>query len=150
MPDLTHLDAHAVQTFIDNDVSDFMSALEKIRKDDPGGVRALKSILDGTATVDTLDENQILAIGLMAGDDSLHGQNLIKAVQTVATSVDEILATQGTLFKDIDRDLRRTVKTLLDTQGSSLASIDGEKLLDVFSNVDSDLGASGKSTGGHS
>jgi hypothetical protein len=146
MADLTHLDSKGLQTFVDNDVDGFMNELEAIRKDDPAGVRALQSILAGRTTPDTLQENQVLAIGLMAADDSVNGSSLISKVKDSAQSVDDIFVSQKTLFKDVDRDLRETIKTLLKTQGTNLSSIEGEKLLDIFSDVDGDLG--GGSGGG--
>ncbi|MFI5998691.1 type VII secretion system-associated protein [Streptomyces sp. NPDC051362] len=150
MADLTHLDSHGIQTFIENDLAIFISEFEKIRKDDPNGARALKTMLAGTATPETLDENQFAAMGLMAADDSVHGQSLIKSITTVAASVDDDMAMNHTLFKDIDRDLRETVKTLLKTQDANLSSIDGEKFLDIFTDVDDDLGAKSASTSGNS
>ncbi len=57
MADLTHLDSRGLQAFLDGDVADFITALEQIRKDDPAGAQALKSLLDGRNTPDTLQEN---------------------------------------------------------------------------------------------
>ncbi|MFG2945822.1 type VII secretion system-associated protein [Streptomyces adustus] len=139
MADLTQLDGAGLQRFVDNDLADFIDALKAIRKDstaDSGGVRALRSIVDGATTPDTLQQNQALAIGLMDDDDSLHGKALSTAVTNAAKSVDGVLAHHVKLFDEIDRDLGQTIRTLLNTQGSSLHSIDAEKLLDVFSDVD--------------
>lgn len=146
MADLTHLDSTGLQTFVDNDVDSFLKELDAIRKDDPAGVLALQSILLGRPTAATLQENPILAIGLMGGDDTVSGASLIARVKDSAQSVDDIFSAQKTLFKDIDTDLRETIKTLLETQGSSLTSIDGQSLLDVFSDVDGELGGGGTTT----
>ncbi|MEU8588763.1 type VII secretion system-associated protein [Streptomyces sp. NPDC048664] len=148
MADLTHLDKAGMQAFVNGDLADFITAIDKIRKDDPAGARALKSLLDGRNTADTLQENPFLAIGLMAGSDDVHGASLITKVKAMAQSVDDIFGSQKTLFKDIDTDVRETIRTLLATQGDNLGSIDGEKLLDVFSDVDGDLSDTGGS--GHS
>jgi hypothetical protein len=145
MADLTHLDSPGLQAFVDGDLADFITELEKIRKDDPAGAQALKSLLDGRNTPGTLQENPFLAIGLMAGGDDVHGATLISKIKDMAQSVDDIFGAQKTLFKDIDSDLRETIRTLLKTQGSNLTSINGEKLLDIFSDVDSDLGDTGGS-----
>ncbi|MFC4508302.1 MULTISPECIES: type VII secretion system-associated protein [Streptomyces] len=150
MVDLTRLDSRGIQTFIETTLAEFLAEFEKIRKDDPNSARALKTMLAGTATPETLDENQFAAIGLMAADDSVHGQSLIKTITTVAGSVDDEMAANHTLFKDIDRDLRETVKTLLTTQDTNLSSIDGEKFLDIFTDVDDDLGSKTTSTSGNS
>lgn len=148
MADLTHLDSTGLQTFVDNDVDSFLKELDAIRKDDPAGVLALQSILLGRPTAATLQENPILAIGLMGGDDTVSGASLIARVKDSGQSVDDIFVAQKTLFKDIDTDLRETIKTLLETQGSSLTSIDGQSLLDVFSDVDGELGGGGTTTTG--
>ncbi|MFD9393349.1 type VII secretion system-associated protein [Streptomyces sp. NPDC060000] len=147
MADLTQLNALGLQRFIDNDVAGFSANLEAVRKDDTNGVRALKSLVEGYTTADTMQENQFLAIGLMsAGDSSLQGgKTLIDRVTAGATAIDAVLKAQQTLFEDIDRDLRTTVKKLLKNQDESLASIGGQKLLDIFSDVDSDLGGTGGS-----
>ncbi|MEV6160700.1 type VII secretion system-associated protein [Streptomyces sp. NPDC052052] len=141
MADLTHLDGKTLQTFTDQDVADFIKALDDIRKDNPAGVKALKSILDRRTDRDHLQQDPALALGLMlASDSDVQGQELVAAVKKAAESVDGIFESQQTLFKHIDLDLRESIKTLLDTQGKSLESIDGAALLDIFSDVDQELG----------
>ncbi|MFF7361761.1 type VII secretion system-associated protein [Streptomyces sp. NPDC008125] len=139
MADLTHLDSAGLQRFKDNDIADFIADLKAIGKDE-AGVRALHSIVKGITTPEHIDENPVLAIGLMAGDETVSGSSLVTVVKTAAEAIDEIFDAQSTLFGDIDRDLGETIRTLLKTQGASLTSIDGEKLLDIFSDVDTDLG----------
>ncbi|MEU6353676.1 type VII secretion system-associated protein [Streptomyces sp. NPDC047072] len=139
MADLTRLDGPALTLFADNDLADFIAELKAIRKDstaDTGGIRALRSIVEGATTPDTLGQNQALAIGLMGADDSLHGKALITAVTRAAKGVDTIFEHHADLFDDIDSDIRETIRTLLNSQGSSLHSIGAEKFLDVFSDVD--------------
>lgn len=143
MADLTHLDGPALQAFLDGDLHDFTTALTAIRKDDPNGVRSLKGLLDGETTADTLQEAKFLAIGAMAADDTVHGAALLKQLTASAQAVDTVFDKQGKLFKDIEADLRQTIKTLLKTQGTSLDSIDGAKLLDIFSDLDADMGDPG-------
>ncbi|MFD7530759.1 MULTISPECIES: type VII secretion system-associated protein [unclassified Streptomyces] len=139
MADLTHLDGKTLKAFAEHDITDFQTALDKIRKDDPNGLKALKSILDGRTTPGTLQQDPALAIGLMGTDDSVHGQSLVAAVKKAAGSVDEIFESQQTLFKHIKSDLLTTIEKLLSTQGKSLESIDGAALLDIFSDVDKEL-----------
>lgn len=142
MADLTHLDGAALKRFLDNDLDDFVEALKAIRKDstaDSGGVRALKSIVDGRTTPDTLQQSQALTIGTLGTDDSTHGKTLLTAVTDAAGTVDTVFGSQQNLFGDISRDLKQTITTLLDAQGSSLHSIGAEQLLDVFSDVGDDL-----------
>ncbi|MFE6904678.1 type VII secretion system-associated protein [Streptomyces sp. NPDC057717] len=146
---LTQLDTQALKSFIQNDLTDFLRDLDTIRKDDPSGVQALYSILAGRNTPDTLGENLILGIGLMAGDDNVFGQSLISKIKDSGQGIDDIFVSQKTLFKDIESDLQDTIDTLLKDQKGSLASIDGAKLLDIFSDVDGDLsgGDSGSGSG---
>ncbi|GHJ36957.1 type VII secretion system-associated protein [Streptomyces sp. TS71-3] len=141
MADLTHLDSHALTQFKQNDLADFLTDLDAIRNDDPAGVKSLKSILGGLLiTGSTFGEvSSPLVIGLMAGDDSVGGQSLNTKTKDAAQGVDDILVSQKKLFKDIDDDLQETMDTLLKNQSGGLAAIDGEKLLDIFSDVDSDL-----------
>jgi hypothetical protein len=139
MADLTHLDGPALQRFVDNDLADFLTALKAIRRDstaDDGGIRALRSIVDGATTPDSLQQSQALAIGSMGADDFLHGKSLLTAATGAAKSVDGVFAQHVDLFGDIERDMKQTIRTLLNTQGSSLQSIDAERMLDVFSDVD--------------
>ncbi|WP_299531512.1 type VII secretion system-associated protein [uncultured Streptomyces sp.] len=145
MADLTHLDSQSLQRFRDIDIADFMADLKAITKDE-AGVRALHSLVKGITTSDHIDENPILAIGLMANGEEVAGAGLVTAVKTSAEAIDGVFDAQSTLFKDIDRDLGETIRTLLKTQGTSLTSIDGEALLDIFSDVDSDIGGGSTET----
>jgi hypothetical protein len=147
MADLTHLDAPSLQKFLDVDVAAFIEELRKIRLND--WAPALQSILDGKTTAGTLYQNPILALGPMATgqNDLVFGAGLINAVKADAQSFDDVLAFQQQLFKDIDKDLQTTIETLLKTQGAGLESIDGEKLLDAFDDVNADLGQGGKGSG---
>ncbi|WP_406841737.1 type VII secretion system-associated protein (plasmid) [Streptomyces sp. AHU1] len=149
MTNLTHLDAKTLQSFMDHDLSDFITALKNIRLDQPFGARALKSLLEGIGTPDTLQENTILGIGLMAADGaSVKGSALIKAVTNGAQSIDTVLERQGKVFNEIHNDLIETISTLLKTQGTSLDSLEDSKFLDVFSDVNRDLGpGTGAGTG---
>jgi hypothetical protein len=135
--DLTHLNAKELNRFIE-EVAEFSNALKAIREDRPS-VLALRSLVEGRSTGDTLNQNKVLAIGTMAGDELTHGKTLVEVLTKAAKSVDDVFAAQQTLFKDIERDLQTTIDTLLRNQSDSLTAIEGEKLLDAFSNIDNDL-----------
>lgn len=81
------------------------------------------------------------AIGDMAGDNSsiLSSKNMLGSVTGMIDQVDGILRTQIRLFGDIEDGLEDTIHSLLKTQGGSLDSINGEKIVDVFIDVDDDL-----------
>ncbi|MFF7838220.1 type VII secretion system-associated protein [Streptomyces ossamyceticus] len=135
--DLTHLNAKELNRFIE-EVAEFSNALKAIREDKPS-VPALRSLVEGVSTGDTLNQNKVLAIGTMVGDELTHGKTLVEVLTKAAKSVDDVFAAQQTLFKDIERDLQTTIDTLLRNQSDSLTAIEGEKLLDAFSNIDNDL-----------
>ncbi|MGW0855109.1 type VII secretion system-associated protein [Streptomyces sp. NPDC002690] len=148
MGNLTQLDGKSLQTFIDTELKDFVTQTENIRRDKtdssdgrPPG-RALKSLIDGATTPETLQQNQFLALGPMAGDQLTHGKSLIEATTKSATSIDGILDAQQRLFKDIDRDFRETLKIMGNTLGDNLTEINAQKLLDIFEDVDGDMSPS--------
>ncbi|MET8942582.1 type VII secretion system-associated protein [Streptomyces sp. NPDC004542] len=145
MTDLTHLDSAQLKAFLDEDVATFIKGLKEIRQDLPGGestsVRALSSLVEGLTTPSTLNQNPVLAIGTMAADDLVFGKALVTKLTGIAKSADDIFLAQQTLFQDLKRDLQTTLDTLLKNQGDSLIAIDAEKLLDIFADVDSDLGS---------
>lgn len=145
MADLTHLDSTALKNFKNNDVADFITALLNIRKDN-AGVRSLKNLVAETGENSAAGAAKILSIGLMNGGDSadpVGGAALVEALTTSAGGIDKIFTSQKTLFDDIDDALEETITTLLKTQGTSLDSIDGEKLLDIFDTVDGDMSGTG-------
>ncbi|MFK0120064.1 type VII secretion system-associated protein [Streptomyces sp. NPDC090994] len=145
MADLTHLDSTALRNFKNNDVADFINDLLNIRKDN-AGVRSLKNLVAETGTDSAAGAAKILRIGLMGGgdtEDPTGGGALVQKLKEQATSLDSIFTSQKTLFDDIDDALDETITTLLKTQGESLTSIDGEKLLDIFDTVDDDMSGTG-------
>lgn len=139
MADLTRLDATSLGTFRTNDLAEFITDLKAIMKDDPNGVRSLHSVVKGLTPAEYFGQNGVLGIGLMSADDTTYGKTLLASVLSSATSIDTILESQGDLFEDIDDNLETTITTLLKTQGTTLEGINGEKLLDIWSDIDSDL-----------
>ncbi|MFJ3672575.1 type VII secretion system-associated protein [Streptomyces sp. NPDC090106] len=145
MGKLTHLDGKSLSSFIETELKDFVEQTKNIRQDktDSGDARppgrALKSLVDGTTTPETLQQNQFLALGPMVSDGLTHGKNLIEATTKSAKSIDGILEAQERLFRDIDRDFRQTLKLMGNTQSDNIAEINAEKFLDIFEDVDNDL-----------
>lgn len=151
MGNLSHLDAKSLQTFVDNDIKDFVKKTEEIRRDQDTGdakypIRALKSLVDGQTTPATIGQNQILALGPMVNDDTTHGKGLIEALKKSAGSIDEILERQARIFQDIDRDFRQTLKHMESTQSDNLTKIEASKLLELLEDVDNDMSPSSKET----
>ncbi|WP_405896720.1 type VII secretion system-associated protein [Streptomyces sp. NBC_00727] len=146
MADLTHLDSTALKNFKNNDVGDFITDLLNIRKDNEGGVRSLKNLVAETGKGSASGDAKMLRIGLMGGGDSedpTGGSALIEALKTQGGALDGIFKSQKVLFDDIESALEETITTLLKTQGASLTSIDGEKLMDIFDTVDDDMSGTG-------
>ncbi|MFE4453472.1 type VII secretion system-associated protein [Streptomyces sp. NPDC056796] len=149
MGNLTHLDGKSLQTFIETDLKDFVTQTQNIRNDKPDtsdgrpAGRALKSLIDGSTTPETLQQNQFLALGPMVANDLTHGKGLIEATTRSAKSIDGILEAQQRLFRDIERDFRQTLKVMGATQSDNMTEINAQKMLDIFEDVDNDLGPSG-------
>ncbi|WP_329279054.1 type VII secretion system-associated protein [Streptomyces sp. NBC_01451] len=139
MADLTRLDAASLGTFRTHALAEFITDLKAIMKDDPNGVRSLHSVVKGLLPAEYFGENAVLGIGLMGADDVTYGKTLVTSVLSSATSIDTILDLQGDLFDDIDDNLETTIRTLLKTQGTTLEGINGEQLLDIWSDIDGDL-----------
>ncbi|MFI5569723.1 type VII secretion system-associated protein [Streptomyces sp. NPDC051740] len=142
MTDLTQLDASHLQTFVDTEVADFNKDLVDIGKDVPEGTRALKSLVEGYHTPEGkhLQENPYLTIGLMAAEGGLvKGNTLVSRIADVSKGIVDVLAAEQNLFKHIARNLEETIKVLQKNQDQSLTAISAEKMLDLFSDVDSDL-----------
>ncbi|WP_030186759.1 type VII secretion system-associated protein [Streptomyces violaceorubidus] len=151
MGNLSHLDTQSLQAFVDNDIKDFLTKTEEIRRDKDSGdtkypVRALKSLVDGQATPQTIGQNQILALGPMVNDDTTHGKGLIEALKKAAGSIDEILERQVRIFQDIDRDFRQTLKHMTSAQEDNLTKIEAAKLLELLEDVDNDMGPTKQDT----
>jgi len=145
MADLTHLDSTALKNFKNNDVGDFITDLLNIRKDN-AGVRSLKNLVAETGAGSASGNAKMLRIGLMGGgdkEDPTGGSALIEALKTQGGALDGIFKSHKVLFEDIESALEETITTLLKTQGDSLTSIDGEKLMDIFDTVDDDMSGTG-------
>jgi hypothetical protein len=139
MADLSRLDATSLGTFRTHALAEFITDLKAIMKDDTNGVRSVHSVVKGLVPAEHFGENAVLGIGLMGADDVTYGKTLVSSVLSAATSIDTILDAQGDLFDDIDDNLETTISTLLKTQGTTLESVNGEKLLDIWSDIDGDL-----------
>lgn len=141
-----NLDKAWLENFLNHDILNFRNELKKILTD---GVLENGDLVPALANL--LPEGEIpegwlsgaarpLAIGSLANDDRTNGKVLVAAVTDLIKAIDLILEHQKTLFDDIDDNLRTSIDKLFKTQGDNLTKIDGDKLLDVFDDVDEDLG----------
>ncbi|MFJ4895958.1 type VII secretion system-associated protein [Streptomyces sp. NPDC088788] len=155
------LDKGWMKNFIDTEIEDFRTAIDKISKDgryegnhwnehndsyDIEDVRAVGN-LSKYGNVDA--DNQVpLALGALVGKDGM-GADLVKAVLDAAKQLNDVVLDQKKLFDDIEDALRETMDTLLNTEGESLDKIDGDKFItSVFEDVSDDIRDSLASGGG--
>ncbi|MCX4765867.1 type VII secretion system-associated protein [Streptomyces sp. NBC_01275] len=139
------LDKTAVKQFLTEEVRPFKESVKKVLKEpNEDGVLPLpwhsaEAKHDSTSPI--AGAKMPFAIGGMAGDASvlLSSSHLISSVTGMIDQVDEILKLQIRLFGDIEDGLEDTVHSLLKTQDGNLGSINGEKMVDVFIDVDDDL-----------
>lgn len=143
-----NLDKAWLENFLNHDILNFRNELTKIVQD---GIAPSGEIVPALANL--VPEGPIpegwptgaarpLAIGAMATDDRTNGKALVAAIIELIKAIDVILTNQKTLFDDIDDNLRTSIDKLFKTQGDNLTKIDGDKLLDIFDDVDDDLGGS--------
>ncbi|GAB2915332.1 MULTISPECIES: type VII secretion system-associated protein [Streptomyces] len=138
MADLTHLDAGQLTSFADHELTTFSGDLTKIRNDtaDQPPVESLftlHSVLSATP-------HRQLAIGPMGAAGTVHGDALRTNLVALARNIDRVFVKQKKLFQDMDRDLRDTVTTLLNTSGSSLQAVSADRFISSMADVGRDIG----------
>ncbi|MFE7928971.1 type VII secretion system-associated protein [Streptomyces sp. NPDC057456] len=139
------LDKTAVKQFLTEEIRPFKESVKQVLKEpNEDGVLPLpwhsaEAKHDSTSPI--AGAKMPFAIGGMAGDASvlLSSSHLLSSVTGMIDQVDEILKLQIRLFADIEDGLEDTVHSLLKTQDGNLGSINGEKMVDVFIDVDDDL-----------
>ncbi|MDX3850297.1 type VII secretion system-associated protein [Streptomyces sp. AK02-01A] len=141
-----NLDKAWLENFLNQDIETFKEEIRKILGDgtlsDGGVVPALSNLLpEGDLGEDALPGGALpLTIGGMVKDGATNGQHLSTAVVKMITDVTAILDDQKILFDSIDENLQTTLEKLFKAQGENLEKIDGQKFLDIFSDVDDILG----------
>ncbi|MER6138738.1 type VII secretion system-associated protein [Streptomyces sparsogenes] len=139
----TQLDKQWLENFRKVDLADFRKALKTVSENGTGdhvipSMKALKGEDDGVPGL-PFGTPVPLAIGNLAKDEGTHGQAVNDAVVEMVTTLDGIIESHLTLFKDIDDALEDTIDSLFKTQGDNLAAIEGQKFVDIFEDVDADL-----------
>ncbi|MFF3653271.1 type VII secretion system-associated protein [Streptomyces sp. NPDC002181] len=144
------MDKAGLQGFLDYRVTPMTWEFEKITQDDPTFGPSMASLVgqkDRTPD-EEYDLMKPLAIGFMASGDNLHsvGRDLNDGVAKTANSLVKIFDQDARLFTDVVSNLETTITTLLNTQGASLADVDGQAFLDAFEDVSDNLssGSGGK------
>ncbi|MET9481584.1 type VII secretion system-associated protein [Streptomyces sp. NPDC006638] len=141
MAEVTVLDSAFLKKFISDHIEPFVGTLEGIVKYSPTDGEAISYIADGRSTT-TLSSTKPLIIGNMAGEKAAGGK-LNGVIQAEAAEIVRIIEEQTVLFEDFEEALRETITQLEKNQGSTLQAITPEEFMDVFEDVDSDLGGSG-------
>jgi hypothetical protein len=146
-----NLDKAWLENFADHDIQTFKDEIKKIMGDgtaaDGGVVPALSNLLPEGEHGSAVLPGAILplSIGGMVKDADTNGQHLNTAVVKLITDITAIFDEQKILFDSIDENLRTSIEKLFKAQDDNLEKIDGQKLLDIFSDVDDILGGgSGK------
>ncbi|MEU1800358.1 type VII secretion system-associated protein [Streptomyces sp. NPDC019937] len=139
----TQLNKEWLENFRKVDLADFKKALKTVTengKTDPviPSMKALKGDDDGVPNL-PFGTPVPLAIGNLASDPGTHGESINKAVVDMVTLLDGILKSHVTLFDDIDDAIEETIDSLFKTQGESLDAVEGQKLVDIFEDVEDDL-----------
>lgn len=142
--DVTVLDSAFLKKFISEHIETFTATLEAILKDSKDEGRAISYIADGKIETTTIPTTKPLIIGGMAGEKSpAGGAKVNMVIQQEAAEILRIITDQTVLFEDFEEALRETVKQLEKVQGGNLEGIIPEDFMDIFEDVDSDLGNSG-------
>ncbi|MEU8522904.1 type VII secretion system-associated protein [Streptomyces sp. NPDC048577] len=144
-----NLDKAWLEKFLKEDIFNFREELRKILLDgeyDKKSAPSLPNLLPGGDIPDgTPSEAALpLTIGGMVKDARTNGEALVGSITEVIGAIDVILKNQAILFEDIEDNLGASIEELFKTQGDNLAKIDGQKLLDVFEDVDDSLGGGEK------
>jgi hypothetical protein len=127
--DLTKLDYKALQDFIDDDVSGFITDIANLRQagQDPPALFDLGS-----------SPNPVL-MGQMSGDDATGGKNVISNAQNAANAIDKVLRTHKESFEELKKELQNVIDTMKKTQGETLATLDGQVFVDDLADYDYDM-----------
>ncbi|MET8829519.1 type VII secretion system-associated protein [Streptomyces sp. NPDC004610] len=138
--DLTKLDSTNLQQFIDGELKPFLDRIIEERRKG----KTPPSLFD----VSTMPRP--LALGQMTGDSETGGETVLSNTVTAAGAIDKVLLKHESAIRDLQFELENVIKTMLKTQGDSLASIDGQKFLsainDYTSEMDGGTGGGGTST----
>ncbi|MEU3516881.1 type VII secretion system-associated protein [Streptomyces sp. NPDC006654] len=142
------LDEQGIKRFIHEELEPFIADLAKLRRPD-GSIPSMAQLLgkDQYEDKSLFDLAVPLAIGNMTGEgDKVNGNHLNEEAKKVAESILTILDQQEDLFGEMKQGLEKTLRDLFTAQDGSLEKIDGEKFLDLLSDVDAILSDTGSNS----
>ncbi|MFE0489230.1 type VII secretion system-associated protein [Streptomyces griseoaurantiacus] len=149
------MDKAGLQAFLETRVLPFQEELRRITVDDPVLGPAMstlirKSDITSKQEFDAYGSQRPLAVGQMVKAENLHGkgETLSQSIGKTAEQLLEVYEEQTKLFKDVVDNLHTTIDTLFTAQAKSLTDIDGQDFLDVFEDVQTDLGGAQRTGGG--
>ncbi|MFB7502327.1 type VII secretion system-associated protein [Streptomyces broussonetiae] len=132
--DLTRLDAPALQTFIDTDVSHFIDDITHVRA--PG--QTPLSLYDVGSS-----SSHPLHLGNLEGDDNTGGKSVVTNMKTAATAIDNVFNKHVTAFTALRGELQDVIKDLLKAHGENLTSIQAQKFLTAIDGYEAGIGDTG-------
>ncbi|MET9112387.1 type VII secretion system-associated protein [Streptomyces zhihengii] len=138
MPNLTTLDPVALLSFVDNELGEFRTSLLNERTSND----ARQSLYD------LANSPMPLTLGLLAGDDELGGKKLVTNTVNAGKAVDEVFNRHIRIVDDLDTALRRTVELMRKAQHDSLTDIEGRRLLQTLSSVETLMNGGGQDPAG--
>ncbi|MBQ0891076.1 type VII secretion system-associated protein [Streptomyces sp. RM72] len=116
---LTSLDPTAMQSFIDNEIGEYKTALRNLRTSN-GDRKSLFDVAHATTP---------LTIGNMAGDDETGGKKIVTNMVNAAKAVDGVLNAHVTMVDDLERSLRETIAKMQKAQQHNLDEVTAEAFL---------------------
>ncbi|MFJ7078534.1 type VII secretion system-associated protein [Streptomyces sp. NPDC098781] len=135
------LDKEGLQRFIEDEVRPFITELKEMTEPTLYGPSLAQVI--GREEMDRKELWGLavpLAIGNMAGGDGkfpdVKGRELSDKVIAAAESVIDVIDSHIKLFTEMEEGLLTTVKTLFKEQENSLEKMPGDKIMEVFEDVD--------------
>ncbi|MFD3993250.1 type VII secretion system-associated protein [Streptomyces sp. NPDC058583] len=128
---LTKLDTPAIQAFINGPLTEFLNAIVELGKDS-GTTLSPRNIARGYTNPDTFSLTKPLAIGLMAGDDTVHGSTLNSSTLKFTQSIDTMLQNMTNLSQEIKDTLLKMIDEFLKKQGGTLDDIKAQEFLNTI------------------
>ncbi|MFD3941809.1 type VII secretion system-associated protein [Streptomyces sp. NPDC058579] len=128
---LTKLDTPAIQAFINGPLTEFLNAIVELGKDS-GTALSPRNIARGYTNPDTFALMKPLAIGLMSGDDTVHGSTLNSTTLKFTQSIDTMLQQMTNLSEEIRDTLLKMIDEFLKKQGGTLDDIKAQEFLNTI------------------
>jgi hypothetical protein len=145
---VTALDVAFLNRFITNHIVEFRKALTDILNDDPKVGPPISKLSDHMTTT-TIDVKKPLTMGKLTGEGGMkEAAELNEDVQKSAFAIQKLLEDHQLLFEDVEEALREVIERMRATQHNNLEGMPMDDFMDIFEDVESDLGGSSNTEGG--